>query len=184
MVHSPKLHSFCYIHFFYGAHNEPAFQYTCSCTFVGLPISICYYCSLLSFHKAKGLNCSKAVEMLSCNNKSFNQFTCWLNKLLCIIKWQELVIQYFFLHVSVSSSWPRQMLTQTFFFQQRQEEERNRYRKPNLSSNAVEVRFFHSLFILSTKGFHRNMWDALENNLLSYFGTVLKTRVSHFEVFT
>ena len=43
---------------------------------VGLPILICYYCSLLSFHKAKGLNCSKAVEMLSCNNKSFNQFNC------------------------------------------------------------------------------------------------------------
>ena len=43
---------------------------------VGLPILICYYCNLLSFHKAKGLNCSKAVETLSCNNKSFNQFDC------------------------------------------------------------------------------------------------------------
>ena len=30
--------------------------------------------SLKSFYKAKGLKCSKAVEMLSCNYKSFNQF--------------------------------------------------------------------------------------------------------------
>lgn len=30
----PKAYSFCYIHFLSGAHNEPAFQYTCSCTLI------------------------------------------------------------------------------------------------------------------------------------------------------